>query len=201
MRSYGQYCAVAKGLDVIGDRWSLLIVRELLLRGPSRYTELLHGLPGIATNLLADRLRDLEAAGVVTRADGAFALTPRGLELESVLRAIGRWGAPLLAQADADDVFQSHWLAFPLRELLTDHAPSRPPRTLEVQTGDAAVTVEVGNGAVRIRPGQADDADATLAGPVRQLLPVLAGRVPLARARGVRFEGDRAVLRRLQPRA
>ena len=65
MRSYQQYCAVAKALDVVGDRWVLLIVRELMTAGPSRYTDLLKGLPGIATNLLADRLRDMEKAGLV----------------------------------------------------------------------------------------------------------------------------------------
>jgi DNA-binding HxlR family transcriptional regulator len=201
MRTYGQYCAMAKGLDVIGDRWTLLIVRELLLRGPSRYGELQNGLPGIATNLLADRLRDLAAAGVVARADGDVVLTARGRELDPVMRAIGRWGAPLLAHAQPDDVFQSHWLALPLRELLADHAPAKPPQTLELRTGDEPLTVEVGHGAVRIGPGRADDPDAVMAGPGRHILPVLAGRVPLAKARGVVFAGDRAVLRRVLPRA
>ena len=69
MRSYGQYCSVAKALDVIGDRWSLLVIRELLLQGPCRYTDLRNGLPGIATNLLSDRLRELEAAGLVRLGD------------------------------------------------------------------------------------------------------------------------------------
>src|ERR1041385_5860664 len=69
MRSYDEYCAIAKSLDVVGDRWTLLIVRELALSGPSRYTDLRNGLPGIATNLLAERLRDLELAGVITRED------------------------------------------------------------------------------------------------------------------------------------
>src|ERR687885_1607076 len=84
-RGYGQYCAVAKALDLVGDRWTLLIVRELLLRGPCRYTDLRHGLPGIATNLLADRLRELERAGIISREDAPppvatalFRLTPRG---------------------------------------------------------------------------------------------------------------------------
>ena len=67
MRSYNQFCALAKALDAVGDRWSLLIVRELLLQGPCRYTDLLHGLPGIATNLLAERLRHLEEVGVLRR--------------------------------------------------------------------------------------------------------------------------------------
>src|SRR5206468_5268722 len=103
MRSYGQFCGLAKSLDVIGDRWTLLIVRELLIRGPSRYTDLQRGLPGIPTNLLADRLRDLEDAEIlrkdVSRRPGAvpvYALTPRGEALEAVIAALGRWAAPLL---------------------------------------------------------------------------------------------------------
>lgn len=201
MRTYGQYCAMARGLDVIGDRWTLLIVRELLLQGPARYAELQRGLPGIATNLLADRLRELEANGVVTREDGIASLTARGRQLEPVMRAIGRWGAPLLAQPAApNEVFQSHWLALPLQEFLADHAPARRRQTLEVRTGDEPLTVEVGGGTVKITPGRSDEPDAVIGGPARLVLPVLAGRVPLARAR-VTFEGDRAVLRRLQPKA
>src|SRR5947199_9504676 len=103
MRSYGQYCSVAKALDVVGDRWSLLTVRELLLQGPCRYTDLRNGLPGIATNLLAERLRELEQAGVIESelarppvATTLFSLTKRGADLEPVLFQMGRWGAPLL---------------------------------------------------------------------------------------------------------
>src|SRR2546421_4464549 len=102
MRSYDQYCSVARALDVVGGRWNLLIVRELLLRGRSRYTDLHKGLPGIATNLLAERLRELEEAGVVLReqapppiATTVYSLTVRGQELESVIYELGRWGAPL----------------------------------------------------------------------------------------------------------
>src|SRR5437867_2184126 len=104
MRSYGQLCSVAKALDVVGDRWTLLIVRELLLRGACRYTDLRDGLPGIATNLLADRLRELEGAGLVSREEAPppiattlFHLTQRGKDLEPVMLSIGRWGSPLLA--------------------------------------------------------------------------------------------------------
>jgi len=200
MRTYAQYCALARGLDAIGDRWTLLIVRELLLQGPSRYAELRRGLPGIATNMLADRLRDLEAHGIVTRKHGVATLTARGLELEPVIRAIGRWGAPLLAVPTPKETFQSHWLALPLQELLKDHAPKRAPQTLEVRTGDEPLAIEVGGGTVRIRTGRPDRPEAIIGGPIRLVLPVLAGRVPLATAR-VLFEGDRAVLRRLQPRA
>ncbi len=96
MRSYGQLCAAAVALDVVGDRWSLLVVRELL-EGPRRWTDLRAGLPGVAKNLLADRLRDLEAAGVLERTpEERYALTPRGEALRPVLDALVLWGAPLV---------------------------------------------------------------------------------------------------------
>src|SRR5256885_16808506 len=107
VRSYGQFCGLARALDVVGDRWSLLIVRELLV-GPMRYGELVASLGGIATNLLADRLRSLESAGVIERRLGqtsgaVYALTPGGRELpERVEPPIG-WGFPLWAGAPARD--------------------------------------------------------------------------------------------------
>src|ERR671937_3161687 len=110
MRSYDEYCAMAKSLDVVGDRWTLLIVRELALRGPCRYTDLRSGLPGIATNLLAERLRELERTGVIAREDAPppiatalFRLTPWGEELEPVLDELFRWGLPLMAEQRPDD--------------------------------------------------------------------------------------------------
>src|SRR6266852_6069713 len=103
VRSYKQYCALAKALDVIGDRWTLLIVRELLIREAYRYTDLRDGLPGIATNLLADRLRELERAGIVEReaapapvASTLYRLTERGRELRPAVHALGRWSAPMM---------------------------------------------------------------------------------------------------------
>lgn len=98
-RTYADGCAAAHALDLIGERWALLIVRELLL-GPKRFTDLRHGLPGAAPNVAAQRLRDLEAAGVLRRrtlpppaASKVYELTEWGLELESVVRALGRWGS------------------------------------------------------------------------------------------------------------
>src|SRR5436305_7874524 len=101
-RSYDQYCAVARGLDVIGDRWTLLLVRDLLL-GPKRYKDLLEGLPGIGTNLLAARLRELERAEVIERhalpppaGSTVYQLTPTGEALQPVMMSIGRWGGRFL---------------------------------------------------------------------------------------------------------
>jgi DNA-binding HxlR family transcriptional regulator len=210
VRSYGQFCALAKALDVVGDRWSLLIVRELLTRGPSRYTDIRRGLPGVATNLLADRLRELEAAGVVRKEDAPppiaatlFDLTPRGRELRDVVLALGRWGAPLMVDAPDGEEFQSHWLELPLQARLADHAPDAPPATVEVRTGDEPILIEVANGEVGVRVGSTDRPDAVLAGPHRLVLGVLAGRLPLdvARAGGVSYEGDMSLLGRVQPLA
>src|SRR5258708_2827150 len=100
MRRYGQSCSLAKALDVIGDRWTMLIIRELLIRGPCRYTDLKNGLPGIATNLLSSRIRELESAGLIEREDAPppiattlFRLTEAGAQLQPALDAIGRGGA------------------------------------------------------------------------------------------------------------
>ena len=104
VKSYAQYCGLARALDVVGERWSLLIVRELL-EGPRRYSELMAGLPGIATNLLVERLRGLEANEVIHRSeDGRYSLTPWGQDLHEVVYALGRWAGPLMARPRGDGV-------------------------------------------------------------------------------------------------
>jgi DNA-binding HxlR family transcriptional regulator len=207
VRSYGQYCSLAKALDVVGDRWTLLIVRELLLRGACRYTDLRNGLPGIATNLLADRLRELELAGIVSReeapppvASTLFRLTQRGEELRGALVELGRWGAPLMAEPDGDEAFRSHWLAMPVGLYLTDRSPDRPPVTIEVRTGAEPMLIETVDGGARTYPGEATDPDAVLSGTPQLVIGVLSGRLELAAAerRGLRYEGDPAVLARVR---
>ena len=209
MRSYGQYCSVAKALDVIGARWNLLIVRELLLRGRCRYTDLLHGLPGVATNLLADRLRDLERAGVVTREAAAppiattvFGLTPRGRELEAVVRALGEWGVPLMRDGADGDAFRGHWLALPAQLFLTDNEPERPPVAIEMQIGEEITTIEAGDGHVRARPGPAENPELVLSGAPELVIGLLSGSLTLddALARGLESEGNREALHRVRAR-
>src|SRR5919201_508577 len=172
MHSYGQFCGLAKGLDVIGDRWTLLIVRELLIRGPCRYTDLRKGLPGIPTNLLADRLGEMEEAGLLRRdmtpppaPAAVYVLTPRGEALETVIAALGRWAAPLLAQPDKDDVFLPHWLVLPARLYLIDRSPRQPPVTIEVRDGSERVTLEAAKGRVSARIGTPERADTVITGP------------------------------------
>jgi DNA-binding HxlR family transcriptional regulator len=207
MRSYDQYCAVAKALAVVGDRWTLLIVRELLIRQPCRYTDLQFGLPGIATNLLADRLRQLEEHGLIVReaapppiATTVFRLTTRGEALQPVLTALGEWGVPLLQEDSDQTVFRSHWLALPLRHL-RDHTPEHPPVTIEVHTADQPMLVRTVDGNVLVEPGTDPHADATITGSPRVVLELFLGGIDLetAQARGLVLEGDAAALARVTP--
>lgn len=209
MRSYNQYCAVAKALDVVGDRWTLLIIRELLLRGGCRYTDLQHGLPGVATNLLGARLKELEEHGLVWResapppvATTLYHLTDAGRELEPVLSALGRWGARFMAEPTGDEVFRSHWLSFPVSHLLEDCEPDGPPATIEVRTGDRPAIIEIGGGRVATRLGSAPSPDLVLEGDGPAVLGLLTGMLKLADARqlGLRTEGATRVLHRLRYR-
>jgi DNA-binding HxlR family transcriptional regulator len=206
MRSYDEYCSIAKSLDLIGDRWTLLIVRELSLRGPSRYTDLRDGLPGIATNLLADRLRDLEAAGVVAREEAPrpiattlFRLTPRGEGLKPVLDELMRWGLPLMVEQRDDEAVRSHWLAGALETSLSDRRPDGDPVTLELRVGDEPIVVTAGAGETKVTLGAAAVPDAVLTGPERPIMGLLLGKLDqgAAEAMGVTIEGDPAVVERI----
>jgi DNA-binding HxlR family transcriptional regulator len=211
MRSYGQYCSVAKALDVVGDRWTLLIVRELLTQGPCRYTDLKNGLPGIATNLLSERLRDLESAGLIQRteapppiATSLFGLTDAGAELEPVLSALGGWGLRYMTGPDDGDEFRSHWLAFPVSLFLRDRDPGGPQVAIELRTppgtGRPAV-IEISGGTVRTRLGTAAAPDLVLTGTPKLILGLLSAylTVPEAQDLGLEISGDASVLRRVQP--
>ncbi|GII04063.1 winged helix-turn-helix transcriptional regulator [Planobispora takensis] len=210
MRSYNQYCSVAKALDVVGDRWTLLIVRELLARGPSRYTDLRSGLPGIATNLLADRLREMEAAGLVEREDAPppiattlFRLTERGAGLGSVISELGRWGVPLMSEYRPQDAFRGQWLRLPVRMFLADHEPDRPPVSIQVVAEDQTVVIDVAGGQVSLRLGAGPDAAATVTGPPPRILTLFSGNLPLAEAaeHGIQITGSQEAVRRVLPRS
>jgi DNA-binding HxlR family transcriptional regulator len=208
VRSYDEYCSIARSLDVVGDRWTLLIVRELTLRGPSRYTDLRAGLPGIATNLLADRLRELEQAGVVEREEAPppvattlFRLTPRGERLRPVLEALARWGMPLMAEEKPTDAVRSHWVAWALESLLSDHEPDGPPLSVELRTGDQPVAISTRDGGLDVRLGAAESPDAIVTGEPRPVLGLMFGLqdAAAAGAAGVKIEGRPEVLERIRP--
>ncbi|MEV7858534.1 helix-turn-helix domain-containing protein [Streptomyces hirsutus] len=123
-RSYDQYCSAARALDTVGDRWTLLIVRELLA-GPRRYTDLHADLPGVSTDVLASRLKDMEREGLTTRrrlpppgAAYVYELTGRGRALLPVLQALGAWGQTALGERRPTDAVRAHWFALPLLRAL-----------------------------------------------------------------------------------
>jgi DNA-binding HxlR family transcriptional regulator len=169
-RSYGQYCGVTTAVELIGERWALLIVRDLLV-GPRRYTDLKQGLPRIPTNILSTRLKELQEGGVVRRVPLAncglvYELTPYGRELEPVVLALGRWGFAQMGEPGPDDVVTADSLTMALRTAFRPEvAASLPPAVYEVHVGDVALRVQVDAAALRI---------AQLAPPA----PPVAGRVP-----------------------
>jgi DNA-binding HxlR family transcriptional regulator len=201
VRSYGQYCALARGLDIIGDRWVLLIVRELL-PGPRRYGELLDGLPGIATNLLADRLRAMQDNGLVARTgDDRYVLTEWGEGLRDVVFAVGRWAAPSMGVRREGEAFLSRWIVHPVAALFPGVDASRPPLTIEVRSDGEPMTIRSADGRVTVEPGTAAAPDLVLTGPPEATIGLLAQRLQPAdaRAMGLAITGDPRLLRRLRP--
>lgn len=209
VKSYRQLCSIARALDVIGDRWTLLIVRELLIGGTLRFGEVQRGLPGIATNLLTQRLRDLETNGIITRerapgTSGAptYQLTDRGLALDGVLRELLRWGAPTVPDAPSDAVFQMHWLSQPARFLLKDHRPDEPAIVIRFGTFDDGFDLTASDGTVTVNTCQRNlSPSAAVAGPGPVLVGLLQGAMPLsaAIAQGAHVAGDAAALTRVLP--
>jgi DNA-binding HxlR family transcriptional regulator len=200
MRSYDQYCALAKALDVVGDRWTLLIVRELLVR-PSRYSELQDGLTGIATNLLAERLRQLEGAGVIGRdAESRYELSDRGRKLGAAVQELVRWGAPLMLAGQGTDAFRARWLELPLKLMFGGIDPRRPDIQIEVRTADEMLTLTSAAGSVEVRTGPAPSPDVVVTGPPELIVGLMSGALDkdVAMSQGVSVLGDFAEVERLR---
>ena len=208
MRSYGQYCSIARALDLVGDRWTLLLVRELLLRGPARYTDLKNGLPGVAANLLAVRLKELEQAGLVRRHDApppvatqVYELTEDGAALEPVLKALGLWGMRYMNDERGGDAFHADWLAYAPAWFTTDADPDGPAAAIQLVADGEPAVIELGGGSVRARAGRTDYPDLTLTGPARAVLGLVLSKIDLPRAKalGLTIKGQRGLLSRLRP--
>ncbi len=164
-RSYRQACALAVALDVVGERWTLLIIRELLL-GPRRYNQLLDNLAGIGTNLLAARLRAMEDAGLITRVSlegeiKAYQLTPVGHELEAVVNSLIRWGLRLAVEPVSGALRRSEWDIVALNALLQEAAPD-VPGVFQLMVDGTGFVIEIADGRIDTRMGQAPRADATI---------------------------------------
>jgi DNA-binding HxlR family transcriptional regulator len=204
MKTYGQFCSVAKALDVIGDRWTLLILRELLLQGPCRYTDLAHGLPGIASNLLADRLRMLEEQGLIERetapppiAATLFHLTDRGRATEPVVAALARWGVDYVEQPmSSDDQFRPYWFPHSVSAFLRDRPRGTSPATIQLITPIGSWFIEVSEVGIDVRDGTADAPDLVVEGHPQLILRMLGGSCSLDEAigEGLSLSGDPALL-------
>lgn len=187
-RSYGQHCALARSLDRIGERWTLLIVRELLL-GPARYTDLRDALPGLATNLLAERLRALEVHGIVARrrlpppaASAVYELTEVGHGLEEAVDALIRWGGHWMHEAADADAFRPQWLALAVRALTRPERPDGLPLTCQVEVEGHRFTVRITESGVDVAVAADSPADVVLRTDSRTMLAVAAGARRLADA-------------------
>jgi DNA-binding HxlR family transcriptional regulator len=181
-RSYDQYCTVARALDVVGERWTLLLVRELLT-GPKRFKDLLGGLPGIGTNLLTARLKVLEVEGIVRRTtlpppagSKVYELTELGRALEPVVVELSRWGSRLLGTPRGEDDLRPAWAAVALRSVFDAEAVRGSKDTYEFRIDGEVFHVRVGEGGVEARQGPAAEPDLVVAGATEAFIAVAAGR-------------------------
>jgi DNA-binding HxlR family transcriptional regulator len=165
-RTYDQYCALAIALDVVGERWTLLVVRELLIR-PRRYAELLHALPGIGTNLLADRLRSLGEAGIVRAVDSddprsGYELTEHGEALRPAVLAMARWGMETMTS----DVHRGHvnpsWAQLGVQALIDDERASEVDEDYVFYVGGEGFTLSVRSGHAEVHSGAVRDPAMTI---------------------------------------
>jgi DNA-binding HxlR family transcriptional regulator len=197
-RSYNQYCGVARALDLVGERWALLIVRELVL-GPKRFTDLRAGLPGIATNVLSNRLRQLERDGVVTRRQfpppapaHVYELTEYGRELVPIMLALGRWGASTMGPRSPAQAIRSEWLAVALQAFFDADAAAGLTANVTLSLEGALFTLRIGEGQVEVVHGAAAPVDLSIVSDTELLLQFLAG-APVR----IEAEGDLQLLARL----
>jgi DNA-binding HxlR family transcriptional regulator len=203
-RTYGDACSIARALDVVGERWALLVVRELLL-GPQRFSDLRRALPGASSNMLTDRLRELESHDVVRRrqlpppaASVVYELTHSGRELETVLATLGSWGLRFPLPPAPVHLSATSVLLF-LRGSRRPN-PQAPPTTYRFELDDRVWTIGTQDGQLHIKPGEPAHADACLRTDPTTLNALLNGTTSLAAAVATgkaALSGDGAALRRL----
>jgi DNA-binding HxlR family transcriptional regulator len=191
-KHYDQYCPIAHALDLVGERWSLLIVRELLT-GPKRYTDLAASLPRIGTNILSARLKELERCGIVSKRRlppptpaQVYELTPYGTALKAVVRQLALWGLRSIGPPAEDDELAPGWLQNALDVVF---APMAGPGSFEFRIGGEVASLVDGEA----QPGPAEDPDVVLEAETRDFYLLFVER----RWDGVSVEGDRAKLEQL----
>jgi DNA-binding HxlR family transcriptional regulator/putative sterol carrier protein len=204
-RSYNQYCGLAYALDKVGERWTLLIVRELIA-GPRRFTDLMDGLCDISSNLLSERLKGLEEDGIVRRralpppaASVVYELTPTGHDLEKTLLELGKWGSQFMPPLDEDSQFL-HLGSYALTPKTFFRAEEAQgiDESYELHIDNEILTFRIRNGELRVRQGEAADADVILYASMQDYMGLLGGALDAsdAVAQGViKVDGDMEALR------
>ena len=201
-----QFCSVAHALDLVGERWALLVVRELIL-GAKRFRELHDGLPGVSTNVLSNRLKELETTGVIRRrllprpASGAvYELTEYGRELEDIVVALGRWGAMTIEARSAEQVFKPEWFAIALLGSFRPESARRVRATYQLRLDGAVFYLRVDRGRLEHGRGPAKDADLVIETDSEGLFALLMGQISAADAVGagvVKIDGGLDELQRM----
>jgi DNA-binding HxlR family transcriptional regulator len=203
-RTYGQYCGLARAVEILGERWGLLIVRDLMV-APKRFTDLQRGLPGIPSNVLTARLKELEEASVVERRvlprpNGSivYALTEYGQALEDTVIRMGRWGAKSLGDPRPDEIITPDSMVMALRSTFRSEAADGLRASYELRIGDVVIHARVHDGSVDVGTGELENADLIIeAGPAIRML--MAGEITPgdALASGaLRIKGKRQLLAR-----
>lgn len=198
-RSYDRYCPVAHALDVLGERWALLIVHELM-DGPLRFTDLEEQLESIGTNILSARLKSLERHGVIAKrrlpppfASTVYELTEYGRAVQPVLHELAWWGIRTLGPPAEDEEMHPGWLLHAMRVGLDQEVADAPDTTVEFRAGDEVVTVRIEGGRFHVARECAEEPDAVVEGTARSIYALLVERDLEA----VAVEGDAAALERL----
>jgi DNA-binding HxlR family transcriptional regulator len=201
-RSYGQYCGLARALELVGERWALLIIRDLLV-GPRRFSDLRKGLPRIPTNVLSDRLKDLEHNGIVQRtilprpaSATVYELTPYGKQIEDAVMRLGMWGAQSLGEPRPDEIVTADSMTIALRSTFVPQAAAHTQLTFELRMGPVTLGAAVDHGTIHVTEGPARQPDLVVeAGPVvKQLFDRSITPEQALEAGLLRIEGDPALL-------
>lgn len=205
-RSYNQYCGLAYALDIIGERWTILIIRELIA-GPRRFIDLMDGLPGISTNLLSERLKSLEQQGLIKRhtlpppaGSTVYELTPLGRDLEKALIELGKWGSQFVPEtAEGVALLNAGSYALTLKTFFRPELSQGIDETCELHIDHEVLQVHIRDGELHVRQGSADSPDAVLHTGIDTYLGLLTGRLnpEEAAAQGLaRIEGSPEALNR-----
>jgi DNA-binding HxlR family transcriptional regulator len=202
-QGYGQYCPISRALDLLGERWTLMIVRDMLV-GATRFNDLARGLPGLSRSLLTQRLRSLERAELVVRLDGEYLLTDSGRELEPIVFGLGAWGAKWSFDEPNPDELDAELLVWWMHTGVDTSTLSGDRHVFHVRFTDDKRRfwiVDDGAGPSMCNTDPGFPVDLTIYSDVSSLYQVWLGRIPIAaalRSGRVRFEGP-ASLRRLMP--